>query len=188
MVDSPTPCIGCGRQYGHWPDCGLQELHQDVDRLAAAFGIACVKTALLTAGSESQQTTFEWSHATFGHLFKTIRQRAVALLEENVETALAAGLSPSDIREVVEVPISKMKTSGDLGDLALELADIQICLWAMAEMDGIDVAEQVNRKMAINRSRPKSYYDAKLAEKATLGMPYQVDSADDLKAKLEEGS
>lgn len=173
MSFSPIPCHTCGRQRYHSPDCRLQALHSAVDEAVASHGIEAVQTSILSAGSEKQKSVSEWSHSIFGHLFTDIRQRAIASLEENVEVSLAAGLTPEEIRAVVEVPIRKMEASGDRGDLALELADEQICLWAFAEMAGVDVLEQVNRKMAVNRSRPKSYYDEKLKQKALLGMPYR---------------
>jgi hypothetical protein len=38
MKESPIPCRGCNRQYGHLPDCSVKALHASVDSFVAQFG------------------------------------------------------------------------------------------------------------------------------------------------------
>lgn len=121
---------------------------------------------------ETQQTIHEWCKATFPrHVGK--KGRAIALLEEAAELALAAGVGFDAIRQAVEVPMKKhiireMRNEPMESD-AGEVADVLLCLYAYAEEGSIDSHRELDAKMAENRSRPTEYYAAKTAAKEELG-------------------
>lgn len=121
---------------------------------------------------ETQKTIHEWCKDTFPrHVGK--KGRAIALLEEAAELALAAGVGFEAIRQAVEVPIKKHIARIDAGveleSDAGEVADVLLCLYAYAEEGSIDSHGELDAKMRENRSRPTSYYAAKTAAKEALG-------------------
>jgi NTP pyrophosphatase (non-canonical NTP hydrolase) len=98
--------------------------------------------------------------------------RAVALVEEVIELAIAAGLSLKEIDAAVATPIKKVAemTQADVMESdAGEVADVLLCLYAYAEEAGYDAHKELDAKMRINRSRTKEYYAAKTAHKENLG-------------------
>jgi len=76
-----------------------------------------------------------WADRTFGE--STIKARW-ARVEEEVKEARAK------LKEVEH---------GNLDDFAEELADIYITLCGVAQTAGIDLTDEINRKMHINRGR-----------------------------------
>jgi NTP pyrophosphatase (non-canonical NTP hydrolase) len=119
---------------------------------------------------ESQQSTVEWAKDIWGVTSEL--RRGIAVLEEAAELALEMGLTPEQIHATVEVPILKApKTSGPMDNWAEEAADVLLCLYALADRMGFDLHAALDKKMATNRSRPKSYYEGKQAAKLALGLP-----------------
>lgn len=59
----------------------------------------------------------------------------------------------SEVSEALEAYRNNIK-DGEKGGMSEELADIIIRVWDMAEALGIDIAEAVNKKHAINLERP----------------------------------
>jgi len=126
---------------------------------------------------ETQESVAAWCRETFPE-FQGIRNRCIVVVEEVAELALEAGLSPEMIRATVEVPIGKEIARGytadrtpDRANLAEEVADVQLSLFAFAEEAQINTKIALDYKMAKNRLRPNTYYRAKTAQKVGLGMP-----------------
>jgi len=118
---------------------------------------------------ETQDSVTDWTRRTFPRQPGEIRIRLRALLEEVVECC-HAGLMPIDVIEnTVARVLAKCMEEEDI-DLQAEMADVQLCLWALASETANDLSALVNDKMAINRARPKSYYDAKQVEKRERGI------------------
>lgn len=124
---------------------------------------------------ETQKSIHEWCKATFPrHVGK--QGRAVALLEEAVELALACGVESDAIFAAVRVPILKEAIRVSTGerehhpdnDLE-EVADVLLCLYAYAEERGCDAHAELDNKMAVNRTRTAEYYAQKTARKEELG-------------------
>lgn len=121
---------------------------------------------------ETQQTIHEWCKETFPrHVGK--KGRAIALLEESAELALAAGVSFEAIRQAVEVPMKKHiireMRNEPLESDAGEVADVLLCLYAYAQEAGYDAHKELDSKMATNRTRTIEYYANKTAQKEDLG-------------------
>lgn len=123
---------------------------------------------------ETQESVYQWTKDTFPR-HVGVHGRAVALVEEAVELALAAGLTAEDIYDTVRIPIQKAVSDiierkpqeSDRG----EIADVLICVYAYAAEAGFDSQEALDDKMAVNRSRSKEYYDAKTQKKHDMGLP-----------------
>jgi NTP pyrophosphatase (non-canonical NTP hydrolase) len=124
---------------------------------------------------ETQKSVHEWCKATFTRHIG-VKGRAVALVEEAVELALACGVDSKAIKSVVEVPIIKESIRLFNGERkwhdredAEEVADVLLCLYAYAEEAGYDAHKELDEKMALNRTRSKEYYANKTAEKEDWG-------------------
>jgi hypothetical protein len=119
--------------------------------------------------NETQETVSTWSSNAFP-LYHGKKNKAIACLEEAVELAMASGCTPADVRRVIEVPIHKEIMRGVDGDPQEECADLLSCVYAYAGDSNFSVHESLDMKMALNRSRPDSYYHAKVAYKQDLGL------------------
>lgn len=121
---------------------------------------------------ETQKSIHEWCKATFPR-HAGIKGRAVALVEEAVELAIAAGLDAETISAAVMTPMRKevmrLARGEAPGGQAEEIADVLLCLYAYAEEAGIDSHQELDQKMAINRNRSAEYYAQKTARKEELG-------------------
>jgi hypothetical protein len=123
--------------------------------------------------TETQKSVYQWCKATFPK-FAGLKGRAIALVEEAVELALAAGVNPEAIRAAANVPILKEEETHWTA-LAVpnrdaeEVADALLCVYAYAEEAGYDAHRELDEKMALNRGRPQEYYDGKTAHKEELG-------------------
>ena len=87
---------------------------------------------------ETQQTIKEWQESTFPD--STLGGRSAKLKEEVAE------LIDELDRAAHIVNYDKSKT-------ALEMADVVIVLYGLANLLGIDLHEAINEKMSINRKR-----------------------------------
>lgn len=83
---------------------------------------------------ETQKTISEWIETTFGPADSNVRVVA-RINEEMAELIRSVALDESH---------------QDLGE---EMADILICMYRLATRVGVDLNEQVDRKMEINRKR-----------------------------------
>lgn len=121
---------------------------------------------------ETQQSTAAWVADTFSN---TRLDRIIACIEEMTEMVLGAGVPPEIIRRVMEVPIKRFQ--GVENNVPEEAADVLLGLYALAEVDGFDLHAELDKKMTLNRSRPKLYYALKQAKKRGLGLPQEENSA-----------
>ncbi len=83
---------------------------------------------------ETQATIFKWANETFGQVTSNIR--AATRLNEEVAELLAA-----------------LATDDSNPKVASEIADVAILLYRIASAMGIDVHQEVDLKMAINKQR-----------------------------------
>jgi NTP pyrophosphatase (non-canonical NTP hydrolase) len=123
-------------------------------------------------GPETQASVSEWGREIFG--VTTPKRRAIAVLEEASELGLELGLTPEEIHAVVEVPIqkaSKIEDCRKIDNYAEEAADVLLCLYVLADRMGFHLHEELDKKMARNRSRTPEYYAGKRAAKLALGLP-----------------
>jgi NTP pyrophosphatase (non-canonical NTP hydrolase) len=123
---------------------------------------------------ETQQTVNAWVHDCFPE-WSGPRARALAIIEEAVELALATGLSTEEIKSAVDLPIIKETMRRLDPDYVPEgpdgeVADTLLNVLAYAEEIKVDAHKALNEKMKINRSRPKEHYLKKTAEKKALGL------------------
>lgn len=84
--------------------------------------------------TENQKTIEEWRRATFGMPLSRMRI-AVRANEEMAELLRALSTDDNDPKA------------------ASEIADVVIVLYSVAELLGVDLHTEVDRKMAINRAR-----------------------------------
>lgn len=133
---------------------------------------------------ETQASIYTWIKRVFPE-WRGARGRALALVEEVTELALAAGLSPEDAQTAVNMVISKHNTRVAAGEPLEsdegEVADVYLCLLAYAEERGMDAQAVLDEKMLKNRAKPDEHYFAKTRQKRSLGLalePVNVDSGD----------
>lgn len=83
--------------------------------------------------AENQQTVARWSEETFGPVsdHKTLVTRAMTEMEE--------------LLEAIE--------KGDISEAGKEAADVTILLWRLMELNGLNLDNEVTKKMAENRGR-----------------------------------
>jgi NTP pyrophosphatase (non-canonical NTP hydrolase) len=120
---------------------------------------------------ETQQSIHQWCKETFPR-HVGVKGRAVALIEEAIELGLAGGLTIEEILAAVNTPIYKLaEATADtpMESDAGEVADVLLCLYAYAQEAGHDAHAELDKKMAVNRSRSKEYYAKKTAHKEDLG-------------------
>lgn len=119
---------------------------------------------------EDQHTVYEWTKTAFPGLDNQTA-RTVAVLEEAIELAVAAGLKPERILNVVNVTLAKVhKQKNFPGNDQEETADLLSCIYAYAGQRKFDAHEELDNKMVINRGRPLSYYREKTASKVAAGL------------------
>lgn len=88
-----------------------------------------------------------------------IRAQAIKLVHESIETALACGVSGSDIFEEVNDLLDQvsehqmLKGDPTLDKAPVEVADVVIVANALAGRLGCDLESEVDAKMAKNRAR-----------------------------------
>jgi hypothetical protein len=112
---------------------------------------------------ETQETVHRWIDETFPGTDPESPRKAIRALEEMVELCLASGATPNEIagacRKIIHENLPQV-TSRDWGEscaqpdkIPVEAADVLIVLYGVAGMRGFDLHAEVDRKMAINRSR-----------------------------------
>lgn len=110
---------------------------------------------------ETQKTIKQWADDTFGLPDPPPSTRKyLRLLEEVVELCIAGGATYQEIRDIVYkiIPVSNIynpneKINPQPDKIPSELADCEIVLRYLAEMNDIDLNDEVDIKMRINRSR-----------------------------------
>ena len=124
---------------------------------------------------ENQVTVHSWVKDVFPE-WSGVRARALAIVEEAVELALATGLTKPEIESAVNLPCVKefKRIAADPNykpeDPRGEVADVYINVLAYAEEAGFDAKKELDAKMKKNRSRSKEHYRAKTAQKKALGL------------------
>jgi hypothetical protein len=119
---------------------------------------------------ETQETISQWGRETFS-TFAGARNRVVAVLEEAVELVHAEGLSREEILRTVQVPLDKQEARGEAGDPEEEAADVDITLRAYAFEKDFQLHEATDKKMAVNRLRPRDHFVTKTEAKVRAGLP-----------------
>jgi NTP pyrophosphatase (non-canonical NTP hydrolase) len=118
---------------------------------------------------EDQRGVYEWCEE---HYADDAPQKAINLLEEVGELLLAMGLSPDELRNALDLTISK--SSGDpVGDgeaIRKEIGDVQLSTFNLAEELGIDAMRALDAVMASNRLRRPEESAARAAKKRRLGL------------------
>lgn len=128
----------------------------------AELGLALVTLTRYQAG-ETQATIGRWIDETFPGSDPNTPRKALRVLEELVELCLVSGASAQDIDKTVGRALTKEGAS--LGTPAwiarrrrpdkipAEMADVEIVLRGMAQLHGVDLQAEVDKKMAVNRGR-----------------------------------
>lgn len=116
---------------------------------------------------ETQDTVWSWINSTFPGNDPESPRMALRALEEMIELCLASGVSMMDIYQSMQrvyfsehkMIVSKRKymlkshRSFAPDKVPSEAADVLIVLYGLAGSRGFDLHNQVESKMAINRSR-----------------------------------
>lgn len=115
--------------------------------------------------AETQETVCAWIDGTFPGTDPESPRRSIRALEEMVELCLASGASTRTIMHSVAKALADNgatesllggvmeATMADPGKIPSEAADVQIALYGIAGMRGFDLAAEVDRKMAVNRTK-----------------------------------
>ena len=100
-----------------------------------------------------------------------LHKRVVRLLEEAVELAVAAGINRERVLEVARICWDK--SAGEFANVDRvpeEAADVLITLYTLATRHGFELHDLLDAKMAVNRSRPATYYQVKQLQKREQGL------------------
>lgn len=106
--------------------------------------------------------------------------RALAVVEEAVELALAAGLNKEQIQSAVDLSTGQhdCRVAAGIAPEALqgEVADLLLNVYALAEDNCFDANEAMTQKMKHNRAKPIEAYREKTKLKRGLGLKIPVCS------------
>lgn len=118
---------------------------------------------------ETQQTVGEWIDTTFPGTDPESPRKAIRALEEMVELCFASGATANEITLAVGKALFEGRGpefTWDTGEedfrdvsqpepdkIPVEAADVLIVLYGVARMRGFDLHAEVEKKMAVNRSR-----------------------------------
>ena len=103
--------------------------------------------------NETQQSVGEWIDQTFPGTDPESPRKSIRALEEMVELCLASGATQTDVIEAISKAIRATPHSPQPEKIAEEAADVLIVLYGVAHMRGFDLQAEIDRKMAVNRSR-----------------------------------
>lgn len=119
--------------------------------------------------TETQTTVGEWADATFPGFNPDSPATALRVLEEAFELCSVSGASCNDIIETVaqclykhrgasfhpemELELVKEVSEPDLAKIPAEAADVLITLQVLAHRLNFNLDSEVQKKMAVNRSR-----------------------------------
>jgi NTP pyrophosphatase (non-canonical NTP hydrolase) len=113
---------------------------------------------------ETQASVAQWVHEMFP-TSSDLEYRVLMMIKEVIEAGLACGVSPESIKKCADWACGKVVERDDLKHAREEVGDILSTLYAFADLLKCDAHAELDRKMAFNRTRPKSYYDAKTSLK-----------------------
>lgn len=105
---------------------------------------------------EDQHSIAVWTLENFP--IKENHERMAALMKEVIELAWAEGMTAGEIADLCGASLAHVSKQKDRGVLSEEVGDVQICLYAFAESEGIDTQMETERKM--RRNRLLSFEDA----------------------------
>lgn len=108
--------------------------------------------------NETQSTIGQWARDTFPGGDDLSPRHCIRLLEEVCELCLAAGAQPADLYRVCSADRPNGQAWFESRPesperVARELADVAIVIAVIAERRGVDLAAEVDAKMALNRRR-----------------------------------
>ena len=134
--------------------------------------------ALLNWRTYTPAIIAEWCRSVFkAHADPVVERhrRVNRVLEEAVELAWAAGLTPHDIRRVVTICVNRCSEGQDAEFNKPELcpgeaADVAITLFALADTFGFNIDDAIDARHERNVGRGADYYARKTAEKAAQGL------------------
>jgi len=122
---------------------------------------------------ETPETVGTWVRRVFPE-WSGAKGRALAVVEEAVELALAAELTPDQINTAIN--LSYVQSARRLAEGQPpesdegEVADCMLNVYAYAFERGIDPLAALDKKMAKNRAKSDEQYKAKTALKKSLGL------------------
>lgn len=106
---------------------------------------------------ETQESVGSWIDTTFPGTDPESPRKSIRALEEMVELCLASGADSTAIYAAVGRALDDHARDGAPKKrpekIQVEAADVLIVLYGVAHMRGFDLADEVDRKMAINRAR-----------------------------------
>jgi hypothetical protein len=108
---------------------------------------------------ETQKTVSDWMYATFPGTDPESPRKCLRALEEMVELCVAAGAASGEVMLTVSTALSGCgmhfadTTRPNLTKVPEEAADVVIVLYGVAQMKGFDLHAEIDKKMAVNRSR-----------------------------------
>jgi len=123
---------------------------------------------------ETPETVGRWVQEAFPE-WAGAKGRALAIVEEAIELAIAAGLTKEQIQSAVNLSTGQHErriqdpnyvAESDEG----EVADTMLNVYAYAYVRGIDLQAALDKKMAKNRAKPIEQYRAKTKLKKNLGL------------------
>lgn len=121
--------------------------------------------------SETQESVSAWCEIFPPRPVGEAQHRAVRMLEEAVELAVAAGLTAERVVEVARICWDKSAADFAIAEhVPGEAADVLIALYCLATRAGFDLHAELDRRMVRNRARPADYYARRQAAKAALGL------------------
>ena len=111
---------------------------------------------------ETQESITAWQSQTFPKVKGDLRTYILRCFEEFLELAFASGVTAEDLRfKLVEtfyrknrkLPSDWDESEPDLSKVPGEIADVAIVLYGVAQCAGVDLDDEVDKKMQTNRAR-----------------------------------
>lgn len=122
------------------------------------------------APAENQITVGQWTRQNFPQ-YQSPKGRYVAILEETIELGISTGMAEEQIRSLVDAALTRCRGQEvKPDDYKGEAGDVLMNVLAYADERKFDAFGQMIKKMKTNRSRPKEFYDKKVAEKVAQGI------------------
>jgi len=110
---------------------------------------------VLAGARETQESVTSWQNTTFPGAKGNLKGYVLRCLEEMAELAVAAGCGDLDIfGRVSKVTVKHLgiRVCNPV-KVREEAADVNVVLYGVANAGGFDLAEEVDKKMAVNRAR-----------------------------------
>lgn len=124
-----------------------------------------VNFVLSINNSNNQQEILKWAVDTFGTIAIDKEERVKRFAEEAIELCQVCGLSTHDLSKIIRHVYSK-----EPGYVIIEIGQVGMCLSMLAEVNEINVTDEINYEFDRVRTFDKEYWQTRQNKKADQGV------------------